>query len=155
MRKFYYVIHLFILAGFSLCLSSCSAGSCFDETEAKVKATFYSMETGKALAPDSVTLYGLYMDSLKIYNKSANLRSAEFPLYASDTTCRFVLRINGINDTIRFSYSSYTSLISKECGYSFFFTLDTAINSMNIIKSVSITKKTITTFNEENMRIFF
>ena len=136
-------------------LFSCTAGSCFDETEARVKATFYSMETGKALAPDSVTLYGVNMDSLKIYNKSANRKSAEFPLYAADTTCKFVLRINGINDTIRFSYRSYTYLISKECGYTFFFTLDTAIHSVNIIKSISITKKTITTFNEENMRIFY
>jgi hypothetical protein len=135
-------------------LYSCSAGSCFDETEARVKATFYSKETGKALEPDSVTLHGVNLDSM-IYNKSLKLKSVEFPLYAADTVCKFVLRINGINDTLRFRYSSYTSLISKECGYTYFFTLDTVTNSVNIIKSISITKKTITTFNEENMRIFF
>lgn len=136
-------------------LFSCTAGSCFDETEARVKATFYSMETGKALAPDSVSLFGVNMDSLEIYDKSVKLKSAEFPLYAADTICTFVIRINGIIDTLKFSYNSYTSLISKECGYTFFFTLDTAINSTNIIDSISIDKKTITTFNEENMRIFY
>jgi hypothetical protein len=136
-------------------LFSCTAGSCFDETESRVKATFFSLETGKAFAPDSVTLYGVDMDSLKIYDKSLKLKSPEFPLNADDTTCKFVLRINGINDTLSFSYSNYTYLISKECGYTFFFTIDTAIHSMNIIKSISIIKKTITTFNEENMRIFF
>jgi len=155
MRILYHSILIVILVCFNLVLDSCSAGSCFDETEAKVKATFYSMETGKALAPDSVTLFGLNMDTLKIYDKSAKLKSAEFPLYAADTTCKFILRINGIDDTLRFSYSSYTYLISKECGYTFFFTLDTAIHSVNIIKSISITKKSITTFDEENMRIFF
>ena len=69
--------------------------------------------------------------------------------------CKFVIRINGINDTLEFSYSSYTYLLSKECGYTFFFTLDTVIHSSNIIDSISIEKKTITTFNEENMRIFY
>jgi hypothetical protein len=143
------------MAYFSLYMSSCSVGSCFDETEARVKATFYSMETGKPLPPDSVSLYGVNMDTLKIYDKSEKLKSAEFPLFAADTSCKFVLRINGANDTLEFRYSSYTYLLSKECGYTFFFTLDTAFNSANIIKAISFEKKTITTFNEENMRIFF
>ena len=144
-----------ILLVFLVQLFSCTAGSCFDETESRIKATFYSMETGKALAPDSVTLYGINMDTLKIYDKSVNLKSAEFPLYAAGTDCTFVIRINGINDTLEFSYTSYTHLLSKECGYTFFFNLDTTIHSINIIDSISFEKKTITTFNEENLRIFF
>lgn len=111
------------------------------------------METGKALAPDSVTLFGINMDTL--YNKTTKLKSAEFPLFAADTACTFVLKINGISDTLEFNYSSYTYLVSKECGYTFFFTLDTAIHSSNNIDSISVEKKTITTFNEENMRIFY
>jgi predicted nucleic-acid-binding Zn-ribbon protein len=126
-----------------------------DETEARVKGTFYSMETGKALAPDSVTLYGVNMDTLEIYDKTTNLQSAELPLYADEQVCKFVIRINGINDTLEFHYSDYPHLLSKECGYTFFFTLDTIINSVNIIDSISIEKKTITTFNEENLRIFY
>jgi len=136
-------------------LFSCSPGSCLEETESRVKAAFYSMETLKPLAPDSVTLYGVNMDTLKIYDKSVDLKSAEFPLYAAATTCKFIIRVNGINDTIDFSYSSNTHLLSKECGYTFFFNLDTTIHSINIIDSISIEKKTITTFNEENMRIFY
>ena len=155
MRNLYFVIILFILASTCLYLNSCTAGSCFDETEARVKGTFYSMETGKALAPDSVTLYGVNMDTLEIYDKTTNLKSAELPLYADEQVCKFVIRINGINDTLEFRYSSYPHLISKECGYTFFFTLDTIINSVNIVDSISIEKKTITTFNEENLRIFY
>ena len=52
--------------------------------------------------------------------------------------CKFVIRINGINDTIEFIYSSYTHLLSKECGYTFSYNLDTAIHSINIIDSISI-----------------
>jgi hypothetical protein len=136
-------------------LYSCSPGSCLDETESKVKATFYSKATLKPLAPDSVTLYGVNMDTLFIYNKTIDLKTAEFPLYASASDCKFVMRINGINDTIEFRYDSSTHLLSKECGFTFYFDIDTAINSINIIDSISFIKKSITTFNEENMRIFY
>jgi hypothetical protein len=136
-------------------LFSCSPGSCLDETESAVKATFYSKETLKAVAPDSVTLYGVNMDTLLLYNKYEKLERAEFPLYAAANDCKFVIRINGINDTIEFTYQSSIHLLSKECGYTFFFDLDTVIHSTNIVDSISIVKKSITTFNEENMRIFF
>jgi hypothetical protein len=155
MRKVYHVIFIFLMVCCSLYLGSCAAGSCFDETESRVKATFYSVETHKPLTADSVTLYGINMDTMKIYDKTLNLKSAEFPLYAAEPGCTFVIRINGINDTLQFRYSSYPHLLSKECGYTYFFNLDTAIHSVNIIDSISIDKKTITTFNEENMRIFF
>jgi predicted nucleic-acid-binding Zn-ribbon protein len=151
MRKLYPVIYLLLLICFSRYLSACTPGSCFDETEARVKATFY--RDGKALAPDSVTLMGITLDTL--YNRAAKLKIAEFPLYAADTTCTFVIRINGISDTLEFNYSSYTYLLSKECGFTFFFTLDTTIQTSNIIDSITIEKKSITTFNEENMRIFY
>lgn len=155
MRKLFYPILLFTLSSSGLYLYSCTAGSCFDETESKVKATFYSMETGKILIPDSVTLYGVNMDTLKIYDSTTMLKRAEFPLYAAEQATRFVIFINGVNDTLEFSYSSYPHLLSKECGYSFFFTLDTVIHSRNIIDSISVEKNTITTFNEENLRIFY
>jgi predicted nucleic-acid-binding Zn-ribbon protein len=155
MRRLCFGIPLFIMACSGLYLNSCTAGSCFDETESRVKGTFYSMATGKTLSPDSVTLYGVNMDTLEIYDRTTMLKSAEFPLYAEEQGCKFVIRINGINDTLEFSYSSYPHLLSKECGYTFFFTLDTVIHSVNIIDSISIEKKTITTFNEENLRIFY
>lgn len=136
-------------------LFSCSPGSCLDETEAMVKATFYSKETLKAVAPDSVTLYGVNMDTLLIYDKTEQLQKAEFPLYAETDDCKFVIRINGINDTIEFTYDSSIHLLSKECGFTYFFDVDTALHSINIIDSISIVKNSITTFNEENIRIFY
>jgi hypothetical protein len=155
MRRFYQENFIYILAGFSLLLNCCTTGSCLDETESRVKATFYSMETGNPLAPDSLTLYGINMDTLKIYDKTLKLKSAEFPLYAAEKSCKLIIRINGINDTLEFSYSSHPHLLSKECGYTFFYDLDTVYHSINVIDSISLNKKTITTFNEENMRIFY
>jgi len=144
-----------ILLVFLVQISSCTVGSCFDETESRVKASFYSMETGKPIAPDSVTLFGINMDTLEIYDNTTNLKTAEFPLYAEKQECKFVIKINGIIDTIEFNYISYPHLLSKECGYTFFYTLETDTHTKNTIDSVSIIKNTITTFNEENIRIFY
>ncbi|MBK8882811.1 MAG: hypothetical protein IPN67_10615 [Bacteroidales bacterium] len=155
MRKQHFEILFIILAGFSLYISSCTPGSCFDETEARVKATFYSYETGKAITADSVTLYGVNMDTLLIYDKTQKLKIVEFPLFADAQFCRFAIRINGITDTLGINYNSYTHLLSKECGYTFYFDVDTAFHSVNIIDSIAIEKKTITTLNEENMRIYY
>ena len=157
MSILYKGILLTIAAGLSICLDSCTLKSCFDVTESKVNAGFYSKETGKAVSPDSLTLFGINMDTNKIYNKVEKpLTSvAQFPLYAADTSVKFIIRINGIDDTIEFRYSSYLHLISKECGYTYYYTIDTAFHSVNIIDSLSLNKKTITTSSEENMRIYY
>jgi len=154
-----YSLYKYILLTVSLVITayfvSCTAGSCFEETEAKSKASFYSMATKKAQPPDSISLFGFGMDTLLIYDKALSQKSAAFPLFAADTVRRFILRINGINDTMEYRYSSSVHLISRECGYTYFFSLDTVIFSRNIIDSVSIIKKTATTANEENIRIFY
>jgi predicted nucleic-acid-binding Zn-ribbon protein len=155
MSRLYQGILLSIAVVFSIFLNSCTLKSCFEETESRVKAGFYSKETGKALAPDSLTLYGMNLDTNKIYDKILNPKTAEFPLYAPDTSIKFIIRINGIDDTIDFRYNSYLHLISKECGYTYFYNLDTAFHSVNIIDSLSIYKKTISTLSEENMRIYY
>jgi predicted nucleic-acid-binding Zn-ribbon protein len=155
MSRFYKGILLTIVAGLSVFFNSCSLKSCLDATESQVNAGFYSKETGKALSPDSLTLYGMNMDTSKIYNKVLAPKTAQFPLYASDTSVKFIIRINGTDDTIEFRYNSYLHLISKECGYTYFYNLDTVIHSFNLIDSLSFPKKNITTASEENMRIYY
>ena len=155
MRRFYPASLIIILTGFVLFIYACSAGTCFDETESQVNATFYSMTTGQTLIPDSVTLYGVNKDTNLIYNKARSLKAAEFPLFAAQDSCKFVIEINGITDTIRFTYNSYTHLLSKECGYTYYYTIDSTYHSSNIIDSISVIKKNITTLNEENMRIYY
>ena len=113
------------------------------------------METGKPLAPDSLTLYGLDMDTVKIYDKTAKLLTALIPLNAAVNNCIFIIRINGITDTLDLQYTGYPQLLSKECGYTYFFNLDTTAYTTNAIDSISVIKLNITTHNEENIRIFY
>jgi hypothetical protein len=154
MRKLFSGIFIIILPCLIFSLASCTPGSCFEETESYLKASFYNNETKKLVAPDSVTLYGLNNDSI-IYDKSAKVQPALIPLNASKDTCTFVIVINGVTDTVEFTYNSYPHLISKECGYTFYHQLDTVLTKNHAIKDVYISNKTITNLNVENIRIFY
>lgn len=141
--------------GSMLLLSSCTPGSCFDETNAFVKATMYLTSTEKATAPDSLTLYGMNMDTNRIYNKDAGVRLALLPLNDSASSCAFVMKINGIYDTVTFEYTSYPHLLSKECGYTFYHTIERALYTRHLIDTIMVRKSTVTTLNEENIRIYY
>jgi hypothetical protein len=143
------------IAGITVLLISCTPQSCFEETNAFVKAFFYSTAKGKALAPDSLTLYGVGLSTKKIYKKAGGVVPALIPLNSSSENCSFVVRINGISDTMIFSYTSYPHLISKECGYTFYHRIDTPVYTKHIIDKVKILNSSITTINEENIRIYY
>ena len=157
MRKFIPGSFYIILSGIIVFLLSCTPGSCFEETESYVKASFYTREVvEKRTAPDSLTLYGLNNDSL-IYNKKASVQPALIPLNSSADSSIFVIKINGVSDTIKFIYSSSPHLISKECGYTFYHHLDTILplKRFHAIKDIFYANKTITNLNVENIRIFY
>ncbi len=154
MRRSLQAIAAIIISGFFLPLGSCLELSCIDETEAFVKAGFYSYSTKNQAVPESLTLYGLNMDSA-IYNKVKLTPPALFPLNDSSVVSSFVIMINGISDTIKFQYWSYPHLISKECGYSMFHTVDTIFFTRHAIDSIAKRNYNITTSNVENISIFY
>jgi hypothetical protein len=154
MKKLHSFFPALLIAGFTALIISCAPEACFEETNSYLKASLYSDSTKGLLAPDSLTLFGLDQ-AIKIYDKAKSVQPALLPLNASAGSCTFIIRINGINDTIQFLYSSYPYLISKECGYTFMHTLDSHTFTQNNIDTVLIINRNITTANEENIRIFY
>jgi len=144
-----------ILSGLILFMLSCTPESCFEETKSFLKASLYDNITKKMQAPDSLTAYGLNMETNKLYNKAKKLQIALLPLNALTDNCAFIIKINGITDTLELWYSSYPHLVSKECGYTFYHNLDTLTYTTNAIDSIYIRKNIITTINEENVQIFY
>ncbi len=144
-----------ILAALTLAATACTPGSCFEETNAYMKANFFLSETGKSAAPDSITLYGLGAGYLPIYNKSSGVVTALIPLNAAEDYSGFAIKINGVSDTLKAWYSSFPHLVSKECGYTYFHVLDSVISTNNIIDDIIIRNRNVTTFKEENIRIFY
>ena len=143
------------LTGAILFLFSCTPETCFEETETYLKASFYNDVTKGIRAPDSVTIYGLNMESNKLYSKAKKITSALLPLYAATDTCIYIIRINGVTDTLEFRYSSYPHLVSKECGYTFYHEIDTPVYTLNAINFIYLNNKNITLNDEENIRIYY
>lgn len=141
------------LATLSALLLSCSPEACFDETNAYLKATFYSNDTKEKKTPDSLTVTGIGI-SEKLYERKAGVQPGLFPLDASERTCSFEIKINDVTDTVSFHYTSYPHLISKECGYTFYHRLDTFF-CKNESFYIYLSSDNITTANEENIRIFY
>lgn len=133
---------------------ACTPGSCLEETDASVKTFFYLESTGKLTAPDSLTLYGTGIDSIK-YKKALRIQPAIIPMNPSTDNCSFVIRINGVSDTISFFYSSYPHLISKECGYTYYHYLDSVFTTRHIIDTIIIKLRSVTTLNEPNIFIYY
>ena len=133
---------------------SCAPESCFEETNAFVKVLFYKSATGKRVAPDSLTLYGLNMEN-RLYNKTTSVQPALLPLNAGSDNCTFIMKINGITDTMFIPYSTFPHLISRECGYAFYHTIDTPTVTNHAIITHKLVNKNITTINEENIRIYY
>jgi hypothetical protein len=145
-----------IILAIILILQSCVTGSCYEETDAFVKASFYNYSTQKLQPPDSVTIYGLNMENNKLYNKTTGVQPALFPLNPAAISSIFIVKINGKTDTVEFRYNSYPHLVSKECGYTFYHNLDTdRIFTRNGIINIYIGNTNISTVNEENIRIFY
>lgn len=139
-----------------LIANSCTPQSCIEETTSYVKASFFNKKAGKLLAPDSLTIYGLGMKANKLYNKALRIQPAKIPLNDTAQSCILIIKINGITDTLEFRYSSYPHLVSKECGYTFYHTLDTdRIYTKHAIIDLWYYNRNITTINEENIRIFY
>lgn len=134
---------------------SCTPESCFEETIAKIKAPFYLSSTQKIKAPDNLTVSGLNTDAGPVYENSKSVTRAELPLNPQAAMSSFAVIINGISDTLMLQYSSFPHLVSKECGYTFYFKLESVAHTNNNIDSVLIWNPSVTTGDEDNLRIFY
>jgi hypothetical protein len=136
-------------------IASCTPESCIGETTSFVHVTFYKSATNKLTAPDSITVFGIGRESERLYGKALNASVINLPLDASSDNCGFIIKINDKTDTLKFTYTSYPHLISKECGITFFYSLEDLHTGGTAIDTVLIRNKNITTFNEENIRIIY
>ena len=143
------------ISGFCLLLYSCLEVACVDEIEAYVKANFYSFSTRQPIIPDSLTIYGISKVADKIYYKAKITPPALIPLRDSTDYSIFVIRINGVTDTLEFRYWSYPHLVTKECGYTIYHYIDTVYHTKHAIDSISNIYKNVTTLDGENIGIYY
>ncbi len=147
---------VFLLTFMKLAIS-CSSDTCLENTVATVKASFYKTGTDTPSPIDSLTIYGAGNDSTKIYDNAKNISKISLPLNTSSGSSKFVLKINNVTDTMILYYTNYPYLISSECGISFFSTLDPLKYYVygNRVDTIIFKTNNVTTFDEENIRIFY
>ena len=146
---------LLFIATLPVWLTSCLDAECVDKTKVYMKVSFYDYERKVIASPDSVTLFGADSE-VKIYDNQKGITPpALLPLKGWDSETEFIITINGTIDTVRFVHSNSPHLISKECGYSMYHTLDTIYYTTNEIDSISLTNREVTLRNIENVAIFY
>lgn len=139
-----------------LLLASCTPEHCFEGTESVLKARFFDYVTKKELPPDSLTLFGLNTDSV-IYDRMEKPQPALIPLNPSADSVAYLIRINGVSDTMTVFYTSFYHFVSKECGFTFYHNLvkDSVTTTYNGIDSIIVNQGTIRPGNEDNLKIFY
>jgi hypothetical protein len=155
MRKIFPGTITFIISGLFLLIFSCTPESCFEETTSYLNASFYKTGSLIPTKADSLTIYGIGKEATKLYSKALNISKIKLPLNASAESSGFVIKINDITDTLTLTYSSFPHLISKECGITFYYTLKSYQVSGSKVDTIIFRNTNITTFNEENIRIFY
>jgi predicted nucleic-acid-binding Zn-ribbon protein len=155
MRSFSNILSAAILTGLIIVTYSCTPGACFDDITAYMKASLFLDSTEKQVAPDSLSLMGAGRETTKIYDAKTNLKQALIPLDASSANSSFLIGINGVYDTLTVWYSTFLHLISKDCGYTFYYNLDSLLTTNHKINRITITKNSVTTLSEENIRIYY
>ncbi len=133
---------------------SCITEGCNDPGESMAVITLHKADNDDIITTDSLTIYGVGMDNLLLYNKS-NTAEIELPLNPVSGYTGYVI-VNGlIHDTLEITYTATKHFISKACGYNFLYTIEDISYTKNRIDTILIINKTVNPLNEENLRTFF
>lgn len=141
---------VFLLTG----LVSCTTEGCYEDTDSEVLISLNETEDNNLITVDSITVFGLGMESDSLY-KNESLESLSLPLNPGSDRSVFVI-INGLKyDTITINYSSRHNFISKGCGYNYLHQIESVEFTRNKIDTILIISNSVTPSDEENLRTFF
>ncbi|MCD4770018.1 MAG: hypothetical protein K8R35_07625 [Bacteroidales bacterium] len=138
----------------TVALSGCITEGCDDPGESMTVITLHETDNDDVTTIDSLTVYGVEMDDLLLYNNSKTGK-IELPLNPASDRADYVI-INGlIYDTLKITYTATQYFISKACGYGFLYTIGNVSYTKNRIDTILIINNSINPSDEENLRTFF
>ncbi len=144
-----------VLVLLTLLSQACSEQACYDDTDALVNVILLESGTGAAKKSDSLKITGLTFPSPVELVTETSVTKFSVPLNPAEETSVIVILLNGIADTATISYTNFIHLVSPECGYTFYSTINSLNTTHNIIDSLIIENKNITVDGERNMRLFY
>jgi hypothetical protein len=147
-------------------LTSCKKGDyCALDVTSLMNIGFYKMQDDemKSLTMTNLLAQGNTVDSVisessvtKISLQLSNDADSSvyiFTMTISDTS--IVDTVSTFTDTIKFNYTRQLFLLSYECGFMYNYTITDIQNTHNIIDTITITERLISTADAENLRILF
>lgn len=128
--------------------------TCRERTTVTLNGSFFQHGTTTALFVDSISVYGLGIDSM-IYNSRKNAARISLPLNPNADISVFVLVSNSVNDTVRVIHSNQDFFISYHCGTVITHKLDTVLTTRHQIKDIKIVTHDINTTDVQHLQIFY
>ena len=118
-------------------LSGCNPEDICLSNQHALRANFFSMKDKNRVSVPNTTIFGLGMPNDSIY-KDETVTAMFLPLRFDSDTTSFVFHIQALRDTIHIVHSKKLSCISRNCGFTFDFKLDTVLFTGIFIDSISI-----------------
>lgn len=143
--------------------SSCSNVGCTENQNSVPLAGFYSMQTGEAIAPDSLAVGGVDApnDTL-LLGPGSRVKSLYLPFRSTHQSTEFYIQYKqkeleffGLADTLRFEYTAIPYFASEDCGAMYHYRVTAYDYTTYLIDSVAVTDSLITNIDRETIRIFF
>jgi hypothetical protein len=147
----------FIAIFFIICLLTVSCREeCGFVPGVQAVVEFYSVINGTGLhSPvDSLSVRGLGREDSLLYAGVNNIRTMLLPMNGDAAESGFIIDFDRGTDTLWFSYDMAPLFLSPECGFIINFDLLDIKHTMNVIDSVVIVTREITSFDETNIRIY-
>lgn len=142
-----------------LALSACEESSCNISTRTAIQLKFYSRITDSiprdtVIAMDIEGIYGIGKEDSVLY-EGASLQSVTLPLPLEGDSCQFVLEFPAESDTLTLVFDRQLRYISKGCGFVTWFDITDASVTGNAVRSMNLIEPSVTTSNEENIKLYF
>lgn len=143
----------------SLLLGACEESACDTSTRTAIQLKFYSRTTDSiprdtVIQIDIEGIYGIGREDSVLY-EGAVASSVTLPLPLERDTCRFVMEFPTQSDTLTLTFDRQLRYISKGCGFVTWFTITDATVTGNAVRSLNIIEPSVTTSNEENIKLYF
>lgn len=157
-----YMKYLFLFLCCIAALSACDDDTkvCDQDTRTSANIRFRYPVPGnptqnKDTVLPKVTVFALNKDSL--IRKRTGLSGMQLPLDLHNDTSRFYFQTDSTAkaDTLTFAYKRQPHFVSAGCGVVMYFNIDSAWSTKNVVKSVQLNAKNITTINEIHIILHF
>lgn len=139
-------------------LCGCANKECYDNQNTLPLATFFSMQTRRAVTLNATTVYGIGAPHDTLIADSSTISQVYLPFRTDEPSSSFAFRYEGedavLADTVTFRYRMQPWFASEQCGVVYYFYIEGIAHTRHLIDSVAVPGMLITNANKPNIEIY-